>query len=124
MKNFQRITVDPAQMGDVPCIRHLRIPVAPVVRLLAGGLTEREILAEYADLEWTIFQSACASLPRQQSRGNFRFQFAVSNRQYPLPELGRASLCGYRFGTILAAQEAEHPSFILPRETNLLIASD
>jgi uncharacterized protein (DUF433 family) len=51
MKNFDRITVDPAQMGGVPCVRRLRIPVATVLRLLAGGLTEGEILAEYPDLE-------------------------------------------------------------------------
>jgi uncharacterized protein (DUF433 family) len=51
MKNFQRITVDPAQMGGVPCVRHRRIPVATVLRLLADGLTEPEILAEYPDLE-------------------------------------------------------------------------
>jgi uncharacterized protein (DUF433 family) len=51
VKNFDRITVDPAQMGGVPCVRRLRIPVATVLRLLAGGLTEQEILAEYPDLE-------------------------------------------------------------------------
>jgi uncharacterized protein (DUF433 family) len=51
MKNFERITVDPAQMGGVPCIRHLRIPVATVLRLLAGGMTERAILSQYPDLE-------------------------------------------------------------------------
>jgi uncharacterized protein (DUF433 family) len=51
MKNFLRITVDPAQMGGVPCVRHVRIPVATVLRLLAGGLTEREILSEYPDLQ-------------------------------------------------------------------------
>jgi uncharacterized protein (DUF433 family) len=51
VKNFDRITVDPAQMGGVPCVRRLRIPVATVLRLLAGGLTEGEILAEYPDLE-------------------------------------------------------------------------
>ena len=51
MKNLTRITVDPAQMGGVPCVRHLRIPVAAVLRLLGGGLTEREILAEYPDLQ-------------------------------------------------------------------------
>jgi uncharacterized protein (DUF433 family) len=51
MMNFERITVDPAQMGGVPCVRHLRIPVATVLRLLAGGLTEREIVAEYPDLQ-------------------------------------------------------------------------
>ncbi len=51
MKNFERITVDPGQMGGVPCIRHLRIPVATVLRLLAGGFVEDQILAEYPDLE-------------------------------------------------------------------------
>jgi len=51
MKNFARITVDPAQMGGVPCVRHLRVPVATVLRLLAGGLAEREILSEYPDLQ-------------------------------------------------------------------------
>ena len=51
MKNFRRITVDPAQMGGVPCVRSLRIPVATVLRLLAAGTAEREILADYPDLE-------------------------------------------------------------------------
>ena len=51
MRNLDRITVDPGQMGGVPCVRHLRIPVATVLRLLAGGMTEPEILAEYPDLE-------------------------------------------------------------------------
>ena len=51
MKNFERITVDPTQMGGVPCVRHLRIPVATVLRLLAGGMTETEILSEYPDLQ-------------------------------------------------------------------------
>jgi uncharacterized protein (DUF433 family) len=49
--NFERITVDSAQMGGVPCIRHLRIPVATVLRLLAGGCSDREILEAYPDLE-------------------------------------------------------------------------
>jgi uncharacterized protein (DUF433 family) len=51
MKNFERITVDPAQMGGVPCVRHMRIPVATVLRLLANGLTEGEILSDYPDLQ-------------------------------------------------------------------------
>jgi uncharacterized protein (DUF433 family) len=51
MKNFAPITVDPAQMAGVPRVRHLRIPVATVLRLLAGGLAEREILSEYPDLQ-------------------------------------------------------------------------
>ena len=47
---FTRITVNPHQMGGVPCIRGLRIPVATIVALIAEGQTEREILAAYSDL--------------------------------------------------------------------------
>jgi uncharacterized protein (DUF433 family) len=48
---FERITVDPAQMGGVPCIRGLRIPVATVVGMLAEGMTIQEILRAYPDLD-------------------------------------------------------------------------
>lgn len=48
---FERITVDPKQMGGMPCIRGLRIPVATVVAMVADGMSEPEILAAYPDLE-------------------------------------------------------------------------
>ena len=48
---FTRITVDPRQMGGVPCIRGLRIPVATVVGMLADGMSEAEILTAYPDLK-------------------------------------------------------------------------
>jgi uncharacterized protein (DUF433 family) len=38
-------------MSGVACVRHLRIPVATVLRMLAGGMPDSEILAEYPDLE-------------------------------------------------------------------------
>lgn len=48
---FTRITVNPAQMGGVPCIRGLRIPVASVVGMVAVGMSTAEILQAYPDLE-------------------------------------------------------------------------
>lgn len=48
---FERITVRADQMGGVPCIRGLRIPVATVVGMVADGMTTEEILAAYPDLE-------------------------------------------------------------------------
>jgi uncharacterized protein (DUF433 family) len=48
---FTRITMKPTQMGGVPCIRGLRIPVATVVGMMADGMTEEEILRTYPDLE-------------------------------------------------------------------------
>jgi uncharacterized protein (DUF433 family) len=75
--NFERITVDPAQMGGVPCVRRLRIPVATVLRLLAGGLSEREILEEYSDLELDDIREC------------LRFAAASAmERELPLPRSG------------------------------------
>ena len=48
---FVRITVDPHQMGGVPCIRHLRIPVATIVDMVAEGIGVAEVLEAYPDLE-------------------------------------------------------------------------
>lgn len=49
--SFQRITLNPNQMGGTPCIRGLRIPVATIVDMVAEGLATGEILHAYPDLE-------------------------------------------------------------------------
>jgi uncharacterized protein (DUF433 family) len=51
VKTFTRITVDPNQMGGLPCIRGLGIPVATVVDMVGEGMAEPEILDAYPDLE-------------------------------------------------------------------------
>ncbi len=48
---FDRITVSPDQMGGVPCVRGLRIPVSTVVGMVAEAMSESEILQSYPDLE-------------------------------------------------------------------------
>ena len=48
---FERISVRPDQLGGIPCIRDLRIPVATVVGMVADGMSKHEILAAYPDLE-------------------------------------------------------------------------
>jgi uncharacterized protein (DUF433 family) len=50
MSKYSRITVRPEQMGGVPCVRGLRIPVASVVHMIAEGMARDEILAQYPDL--------------------------------------------------------------------------
>jgi uncharacterized protein (DUF433 family) len=49
--SFTRITVQPDQMGGVPCLRGLRLPVATVVGMVADGMDEHEIIAAYPDVE-------------------------------------------------------------------------
>lgn len=68
--NFERITIDPEQMGGVPCIRGLRIPVATVVGMVADGMTDDEILEAYPDLELGDIREAlyyAAEAVRQQT---------------------------------------------------------
>jgi uncharacterized protein (DUF433 family) len=48
---MSRITFDPAQCGGRPCIRGMRIRVKDVLELLAAGVTETQILADYPYLE-------------------------------------------------------------------------
>jgi len=48
---FERITVNPEQMGGVPCVRGLRIPVATIVGMMAEGMSQAEILRAYPDLK-------------------------------------------------------------------------
>jgi uncharacterized protein (DUF433 family) len=48
---FDRITIDPDQMGGVPCMRGMRIPVASVVGMVADGMDTDAILRAFPDLE-------------------------------------------------------------------------
>jgi len=47
----QRITFDPEQCGGRPCIRGMRVRVADILEMLAGGASRAEILEDYPYLE-------------------------------------------------------------------------
>jgi len=50
--NYQdRITIEPGKRGGRPCIRGLRISVYDILEQLAAGLSEREILEDFPELE-------------------------------------------------------------------------
>jgi uncharacterized protein (DUF433 family) len=59
-KLWQRITIDPRIMIGKPVIRGTRIPVELIVRMLAQGIPEREILQEYPRLEPDDIRAALA----------------------------------------------------------------
>lgn len=48
---YERITINANQMGGLPCIRGMRMPVTTVIGQLAAGQTHEEILADFPDLE-------------------------------------------------------------------------
>ena len=69
---FTPITSNPRQMGGMPCIRGLRIPVATVVGMVANGMTESEILSAYPDLERADVHEALRLQRRRCGSGHFR----------------------------------------------------
>jgi uncharacterized protein (DUF433 family) len=58
--DLSRITVTPGQRSGQPCIRGLRVTVWDVLDMLAAGMTEAEILADYPYLEKADFQAVYA----------------------------------------------------------------
>ena len=51
LKELDRITFEPGKMGGRACIRGLRITVSVIVALVADGVSRKEILRDYPDLE-------------------------------------------------------------------------
>ena len=54
-----RITWNPLQCGGKPCIRGMRIRVSDVLEMLAQGVDQATILADFPDLET---EDICACL--------------------------------------------------------------
>ena len=57
---FDRITLDPLQMGGKPCIRGMRVTVGMIVGLLGAKRTPDELLAAYPYLEAEDIDQALA----------------------------------------------------------------
>jgi uncharacterized protein (DUF433 family) len=51
MPTFDRITLNPLQMGGRPCVRGLRVTVLLIVGLLGAGRSRADILKAYPYLE-------------------------------------------------------------------------
>jgi uncharacterized protein (DUF433 family) len=60
-----RITINPEQCGERPCIRGMRIRVVDVLDLFAAGLSAKEILEEMPDLEMDDLKAALQFAARQ-----------------------------------------------------------
>ena len=48
---YERITIDPARMRGLPCIRDTRVTVSAVLGQLAAGHAAEQVLADYPYLE-------------------------------------------------------------------------
>lgn len=62
---LERITINPRQCGDRPCIRGMRIRVSDILDLFAAGLSAEQILEELPDLEKDDLSAALAYASRK-----------------------------------------------------------
>lgn len=60
----ERITMDPRIMAGKPVIRGTRIPVELIVRMLAQGISQSDILKEYPRLQSGDISAALAYAAR------------------------------------------------------------
>jgi uncharacterized protein (DUF433 family) len=51
MADETRITFNLEQCGGRPCIRGMRIRVSDILEMLAAGVSEAQVLADFPDLE-------------------------------------------------------------------------
>jgi uncharacterized protein (DUF433 family) len=58
--DLSRITLTPGQRSGQPCIRGFRVTVWDILDMLASGMSEDEILAEYPYLEKADFPAVYA----------------------------------------------------------------
>jgi len=54
---IERITIEPGKRSGQPCVRSLRITVWDVLSWLAAGMSERDILDNYPELESEDFRA-------------------------------------------------------------------
>ncbi len=67
MNYHDRITLEPGKKGGRPCIRGMRISVYDVLEMLASGMDEAAILADFPELE-TADIRACLAYAADRER--------------------------------------------------------
>ncbi len=67
---LRRISIDPQICGGKPCVRGHRIWVSLILDLLADGVSERDILANYPGLTAEDIR-ACIAYGAEMSRDSF-----------------------------------------------------
>jgi uncharacterized protein (DUF433 family) len=67
---IERITIDPSICHGKPCVRGLRYPVETLLELLASGMTNEEILADFEDLTHEDILACLAYASRDVLDGN------------------------------------------------------
>lgn len=67
MDDFQqRITIQPGKRGGKPCIRGMRISVYDILEKLAEGMSEKEIIEDFPELELADIRACLAFAAKRE----------------------------------------------------------
>jgi uncharacterized protein (DUF433 family) len=68
MNVLERITIDPARRSGKPCIRDTRIAVYDILDYLASGMSEKEILNDFPELDVEDIRASLAFAAARERR--------------------------------------------------------
>lgn len=68
---FSRITLHPDIRGGRPCIRGMRISVYDILDWLASGMTQEDILRDYAELEKEDIEAALRFVGERENKTQY-----------------------------------------------------
>ena len=60
MSYHDRITIEAGKRGGKPCVRKMRITVYDVLNMLANGMSNEDIIADYPELELADIKACLA----------------------------------------------------------------
>jgi uncharacterized protein (DUF433 family) len=73
---YDRITVDPRQMGGQPCVRNMRLTVRRVLEAIATYPDREELFREYPELQEEDIKQVLEFAAANLSDGTLDFQVA------------------------------------------------
>lgn len=67
--NYQNIiTIDPNKRGGKPCIRNMRITVYDILKMLASGMNNKEIINDFPELTEQDIKATLAYASEREHR--------------------------------------------------------
>ena len=81
---FERITINSQQMGGLPCIRGLRLPMTTILGQLAAGQSHAQILEDFPELVEADIYAALEFAAKPFTSGSFPSSGEAADRREPV----------------------------------------
>lgn len=72
------ITIESGKRGGQPCIRNMRITVYDILKMLASGMSEKDILSDFPELTKKDIRAALAYASEREHHSTTIFKTATN----------------------------------------------